>query len=51
MRELQQAPGCTRVQPMSRLQMQPVPGELPDLGSEEARTWIGVADPKSLPTC
>ena len=25
----------------------PVPGELPDLGSDEARTWIGVTDPKS----
>ena len=25
----------------------PVPGELPDLGSEEARLWVGVTEPKS----
>ncbi|MBP9904016.1 MAG: ethanolamine ammonia-lyase subunit EutC [Rhodoferax sp.] len=47
MRELQQTPGAlasTEVSPADA----PVPGELPDLGSEEARTWIGVADAKSL---
>ena len=46
MRELQQTsgpPASTEATPADA----PVPGELPDLGSEEARTWIGVTDPKS----
>jgi ethanolamine ammonia-lyase small subunit len=41
MRELQQTPGVTTPE------VTPVHGELPDLGSEDARTWIGVNEPKS----
>ncbi|MDD2925735.1 ethanolamine ammonia-lyase subunit EutC [Rhodoferax sp.] len=41
MRELEQT-STTVAQPET-----PVPGELPDLGSEEARLWVGVTEPKS----
>lgn len=41
MRELEQTPGVPTPEDTA------VPGELGDLGGEEARTWIGVNDPKS----
>lgn len=41
MRELAQTPATPNTAET------PVLGELPDLGSEEARLWVGVAEPKS----
>ena len=41
MRELAQTPAVPNTAEMT------VPGELPDLGSEEARLWVGVTEPKS----
>ena len=41
MRELQQTPGVPMLEDTA------VHGELPDLGGEDVRTWIGVNDPKS----
>ncbi|MDO8320189.1 ethanolamine ammonia-lyase subunit EutC [Rhodoferax sp.] len=41
MRELQQTPGVPMPEDTA------VHGELPDLGDEDVRTWIGVNDPKS----
>lgn len=42
MRELEKAPAASTVTETS------VPGELPDLGGEEARLWVGVNAPKSV---
>ncbi len=42
MRELEKAPAASNVTET------PVPGELPDLGGEEARLWVGVNEPKSV---
>lgn len=41
MRELEQTPTAVSAAET------PVPGELPDLGSEEARLWVGVNEPRS----
>jgi ethanolamine ammonia-lyase small subunit len=41
MRELTQTPAAPDTVQMT------VPGELPDLGSDEVRLWVGVTDPKS----
>lgn len=42
MRELEKAPTASTVTETS------VPGELPDLGGEDARLWVGVNEPKSV---
>ena len=42
MRELEKAPAASTVTETS------VPGELPDLGGEDARLWVGVNEPKSV---